>query len=82
MNKRLKVLVSCYACSPSRGSEPGMGWGFVEAISRYHDLSVIMEEEKFRCEVEEELHKRPELREGLKFYYLLTAASGHSHLQP
>ena len=40
-HRRLKVLVGAYACSPSRGSEPGVGWGWVEAISKYHDLWVL-----------------------------------------
>lgn len=43
---RLKVLVSAYACSPERGSEPAVGWGFVSALRKFHDLWVIVEEEK------------------------------------
>ena len=70
MNKRLKILVSAYACSPVRGSEPGMGWGFVEALSKYHDLWVITEKEKFQAEIEAELDKRPELRKRIKFFYI------------
>lgn len=70
MNRRLKVLISAYACSPIRGSEPGMGWGFVEAISKYHDLWVITEEEKFRSEIEQELSRRPQLNDRIKFFYL------------
>ncbi len=70
MNRRLKILVSAYACSPIRGSEPGMGWGFVEAISKHHDLWVITEKEKFESEIEAEFERRPELRECLKFYYI------------
>lgn len=70
MKKRLKILVSVYACSPVRGSEPGMGWGFVEAISKYHDLWVITEKEKFQAEIEAELDKRPKLREHTKFFYI------------
>jgi len=38
---RLKVLVSAYACNPFRGSEEGVGWGWVEAIARHHDLWVL-----------------------------------------
>jgi len=69
-SKRLRVLVSAYACSPVHGSEPGMGWGWVEALSRYHDLWVITEKEKFEPEIEAELEKRPELREAIRFYYI------------
>ena len=31
MARRLKVLVAVYACSPCRGSESGVGWGWVNA---------------------------------------------------
>jgi glycosyltransferase involved in cell wall biosynthesis len=39
--KRLRVLAVAYACSPDRGSEFGVGWGWVKAISENHDVSVI-----------------------------------------
>lgn len=68
--QRLKVLVSAYACSPTKGSEPGMGWGWVEAISKYHDLWIITEKDEFESEVEAELDKRPELRERMTFFYI------------
>lgn len=50
---RMRVLVSAYACSPSRGSEPGVGWGFVASLASHHDLWVLVEEEKFRREIED-----------------------------
>jgi len=71
MSARLRVLVSAYACSPIQGSEPGMGWGFVEAISKYHDLWVMTEKEKFESEIEAELEERPQLRDSIRFYYIL-----------
>lgn len=37
----MKVLVSCYACSPVRGSEPGMGWRFIRELAKEHELFVI-----------------------------------------
>lgn len=70
MTRRLKVLVSVYACSPVRGSEPGMGWGFVRAVSQHHDLWVITEKEKFESEIESELETRPQIRERVKFLYV------------
>jgi glycosyltransferase involved in cell wall biosynthesis len=68
-DRRLKVLVGAYACSPSRGSECGVGWGWVEAISRYHDLWVLTGDQ-FRQEIEAELSRRPELRNRMRFYYI------------
>ena len=44
MERRLKVLVSAYACESSKGSEPGVGWNWVNQISRFHDVWVITRE--------------------------------------
>lgn len=66
---RLKVLVGAYACSPSRGSEYGVGWGWVKAISTYHDLWVITGAH-CKDEIEAELSRRPELRNRLRFHYI------------
>lgn len=41
---RLKVLISAYACNPYKGSELGVGWGWVNAIAEHHDLSVMVAE--------------------------------------
>ena len=68
-HRRLKVLVGAYPCSPSRGSEYGVGWGWAEAISKYHDLWVLTGEE-FREEIEAELSRRPELRSRMRFHYV------------
>jgi glycosyltransferase involved in cell wall biosynthesis len=70
MVKKLKILVSCYACSPYRGSEPGMGWNFVEHLAKFHELHVITEKEKWESDIEKELDLRPELKENLKFYFI------------
>ena len=68
--ERLKVLISAYACSPYRGSEPGMGWGWVKALSEYHDLWVITETGETRADVEKELDTKPEIRKGIRFFYI------------
>jgi glycosyltransferase involved in cell wall biosynthesis len=68
-HRRLKVLVGAYACSPSSGSEEGVGWGWVEAISKYHDLWVLTTDQ-CRQEIEAELTRRPELRSQMRFYYI------------
>lgn len=38
---RLKVLAVAYACNPNKGSESGVGWGWVNAIATHHDATVI-----------------------------------------
>ena len=59
MNKKLKILISCYACSPKRGSEPGMGWSFVNGLSKQHEVHVIVEKEKWKKDILEQLSKTP-----------------------
>lgn len=40
--KRLKVLLSAFACEPDRGSEPGVGWNLAwEMAKRHHDVWVL-----------------------------------------
>jgi len=68
--KRLKVLVIAYACSPNQGSEPGMGWGFVSEIAKFHDVWVICEEDKFKDEIEAELNKNKEKYSNVKFLFI------------
>jgi hypothetical protein len=41
MNKRLKILVSAYACEPDKGSEPGVGFNLCCALSENDDVYII-----------------------------------------
>jgi len=70
MKKINKILVSCYACSPNRGSEPGMGWNFVKGISENHEVHVIVEQEKWELEIEDYINKYPKEVENLHFYFI------------
>ena len=67
--RRLKVLVNAFACSPTKGSEQGVGWGWVRAIAKYHDLWVLTSDE-YRREIEDELGRWPDTRSCPTFYYL------------
>lgn len=55
-----KVLVSVYACSPFRGSEPGMGWHYLRAIARSNEVWAIVEQEKWQAEIEDYLRAHPD----------------------
>jgi len=66
---RMKVLIGAYACSPARGSEAGVGWGWVEAISKHHDLWIITGD-RYKDEIEAELERRPDLRSRMNFSYV------------
>jgi len=43
--KEMKVLVSAFACCPSRGSECEVGWTVVNALAREHEVWVMTHEE-------------------------------------
>ncbi|OLV15817.1 glycosyltransferase family 4 protein [Deinococcus marmoris] len=64
--KRLKVLVSAYACAPGEGSEPGVGWNISTALSAYHDI-VVLTRTKNKLRIENELNVRP--LENISFVY-------------
>lgn len=70
MPEKLKILVSAYACSPSRGSEPGMGWNFVVGLSKFHKVHVIVEKLKWENEIDEYLASNPGLKENLTFHFI------------
>lgn len=70
MPKKLKLLISAYACSPNRGSEPGMGWNFVIGLSEFHEVHVITETVKWKTEIEQHLASFPELKNNLKFNFI------------
>jgi len=38
----IRVLVYAYACEPDRGSEPGAGWGIVQALARFAECTVLV----------------------------------------
>ena len=69
MEKRLKVLVSAYACNPYRGSEHGVGWGWVTMIAKHHEVWVLTAEFQ-RKDIEQELTRSPELSRGLHFCFV------------
>lgn len=65
----MKILVSCYACSPYKGSEPGMGWNFVREIARRHELHILVES-KFQNDIERYLVQYPEECINKHFYFI------------
>ena len=65
-SRRLKVLVSAYACEPGKGSEPGVGWNLAKAMTAHHDVWVLTRANN-RDSIEAELSERPV--PGLRFVY-------------
>ena len=39
--KRLKLVLSLYACEPNRGSEPGVGWAWALGMAKRHETYVL-----------------------------------------
>lgn len=57
---QLRVLVGAYACDPTRGSEPGVGWQWVRGIARNHEAWVLTRA-KNRAPIAAALAAEPEL---------------------
>lgn len=66
-NRKLKVVVNAYACSPGMGSEPGMAWNWCVHLAKYCELHIITEGE-FRENIENALVTLPQ-RDNMHFYY-------------
>lgn len=67
MTKRLKILISAYACRPDEGSEPGIGWGTVQELAKYYQIWVLTRANN-RESIEVSLNPQP--LAGLEFVYL------------
>lgn len=65
----MKVLVSCYACSPYKGSEPGMGWNFVHCLAPMHELHIITES-KYKADLDRYFSEHPEEEHLYHFYFI------------
>src|SRR5205085_817684 len=55
MSRRLKVLISAYACEPNKGSEPEIGWQWALQMARFHDVTVLTR-----------ANNRPSIEKGLE----------------
>ncbi|HAC72641.1 MAG: glycosyltransferase [Petrimonas sp.] len=65
--EKLKVLINAYACSPDRGSEPGMGWNWCVHLANHCELYIISEGE-YRESIEAALATLPQAG-NMHFYY-------------
>ena len=65
----MKILINCYACSPYGGSEPGMGWNFVNSLSKYNELHIITES-TYKKYIDEFFVNNPDRINDFHFYYI------------
>lgn len=61
--RRLKILAIAYACNPNKGSESGVGWGWVNAIAANHNITVITADYN-RADISSELERRDDFSAG------------------
>lgn len=57
-NHSMKILLSAYACSPGKGSDPGIGWNIAKELSKQHQVWVLTRQDN-RAAIEAELIERP-----------------------
>lgn len=64
----MKILLSAYACDPTRGSEEGVGWNWTLGIHRLgHELHVLTKADN-RAAIEEAVEDDPALAD-VRFHY-------------
>lgn len=68
--RTLRILLSAYACEPDKGSEPGVGWKWAQAlVARGHDVWVLTRSNN-RASIELATARIPEeSRRRLQFIY-------------
>lgn len=57
--RRLKILVSAYACNPEEGSEAYVGWNLAREAAKHHEVWVLTRANN-RTAIEAELARKPE----------------------
>ena len=67
--KRLKVLMSAYACEPRKGSESGVGWNMALEMAKYHHVWVLTRANN-KSVIERELTNNPAPRLHFIYYDL------------
>lgn len=67
-----KILVSAYACSPYRGSEPGMGWNFLRLIADddAREVWAVVEKDEFENPIREYLASHPTEMRNVHFVFI------------
>lgn len=65
-----KIVVGCYACSPYRGSEPGMGWNYLRAVAEGREVWAIVEKEKWEKDIEKFLAGHPDEMKSVHWVFI------------
>lgn len=67
-----KIFVSAFACDPTIGSEPGVGWHWALELSKYYEIWVLTVEEdhgSISSKIEKYFREHPNENRGIHFLY-------------
>ncbi|RMG00712.1 MAG: glycosyltransferase [Nitrospirae bacterium] len=64
-----KIIISVYACNPQKGSERGVGWGWVKTIGKYHKVWALVGSPDW-ADVQTEITKNPDKFSNIHFYQI------------
>jgi glycosyltransferase involved in cell wall biosynthesis len=82
---RRRILVSAFAISPYRGSEPGIGWNIASRLAAYHDVTVLccqgIGDEDNRADIDDYLKKNGPIA-GIEFHFVERPALSRWLQQP
>ena len=70
----IHVCISAYACDPTRGSEPGIGWNLVREVARRHRVWAITRR-KNQAAISAELQRAPLPKLRMIYFDLPEAAA-------
>lgn len=68
MSRRMRVLLSAFACEPEKGSEPEVGWQWALQMARFHDVTVLTQS-KNQPEIERVLKSLNDSQPEPRFVY-------------
>ena len=75
-SRRMRVLLSAFACEPNKGSEPEVGWQWALQIARFHNVTVLTQTEH-RAAIEREIKKMRNGQPEPEFVYFDLGKSLH-----
>jgi glycosyltransferase involved in cell wall biosynthesis len=71
----IRICISAYACDPTRGSEPGIGWNLVREVARRHRVWAITRR-KNQTIISRELQRAPLPNLSMVYFDLPKSALG------
>lgn len=71
MKDRPKILFNAFACDPTQGSEPGLGWNWVSYAARHHRVHLLTaDKEDRRTNLREAIEADSVLKENLTVEFI------------